>query len=277
MPADPHTLLVWMVPLLALTGLVAGVLAGLLGVGGGIVIVPALYYVFDNLGIEPGLRMHLAVGTSLATIIPTSLRSARAHHQRGAVDVGLLRAWGIPMLVGATAGAWVATLVSAATLTLVFATVAFVVALHMGFSRRQWRLAAAVPRGAIAWPLAGSIGAVSAVMGIGGGSLSVPVLSLCGVPMHRAVGTAAAFGIVISIPAVLAFLVAGHGAVSLPPFSVGYVNLLGLALIVPMTLLAAPLGARLAHAASQPALRRAFATFLALTALRMLRDAVAGA
>lgn len=272
MSADPQALLLWLVPLLAATGLIAGILAGLLGVGGGIVIVPVLYHVFSYLGIDDAVRMHLAVGTSLATIIPTSIRSARAHYARGAVDATLLRAWGPAMLAGAAVGAWGATLADFRVLTAVFAAVALLVALHMGLGRIEWRIADSAPVGIRAWPLAGIIGGISAMMGIGGGTLSVPTLTLLGSPIHRAVGTAAAFGLVISVPAMTGFVWGGLGVAGLPPFSAGYVNLLGFGLIVPMTLLAAPLGARLAHALSQVRLRQAFALFLGVTALRMLSD-----
>jgi uncharacterized membrane protein YfcA len=272
MPADPQSLLLWLLPLLALTGLVAGVLAGLLGVGGGIVVVPVLYYVFGALGIDPAVRMHLAVGTSLATIIPTSLRSARAHYARGAVDPELLRSWAPAMFCGAVIGAGLAALASFRELTAVFGTVALAVSLHMSLGSSDWRIAQAPPAGPRAWPLAGVIGGVSAMMGIGGGTLSVPVLTLLGLPIHRAVGTAAAFGMVISVPAMVGFVAGGWGRQGLPPFSAGYVNLAGFAVIVPMTLLAAPLGARLAHWLSQRRLRQAFALFLGVTALRMLWD-----
>lgn len=274
--SDLPTLLAWLVPLLAVTGFVAGILAGLLGVGGGIVIVPVLYYVFSYLGIDEAVRMHLAVGTSLATIIPTSIRSARAHFQRGAVDGQLLRQWGPAMFAGAVVGAWLATLADFRVLTSVFAGVALVVSLHMAFGRPEWRLAHAPPTGAPAVPLAAVIGTVSAMMGIGGGTLSVPVLSLCGFPIHRAVGTAAAFGMIIAIPAVIGFVIGGIGAPGLPPLSAGYVNVLGFAIIVPMTIVAAPYGARLAHSLSQPRLRQAFALFLGVTAVRMLWDVFVG-
>ncbi len=276
MPADPQSLLIWLAPLLAATGLVAGVLAGLLGIGGGIVIVPVLYFVFSYLGIDPAVRMHLAVGTSLATIVPTSLRSAYAHHAREAVDARLLWAWGPAILAGAGVGAWGATRLDASVLTALFAVVALLVALHMGLGRQEWRLAQAVPHGPTGWAMAALIGGVSAMMGIGGGALSVPVLTLLGLPIHRAVGTAAAFGVVIAVPAVSGFIIGGLSASGLPLLSVGYVNLLGFALIVPMTVLAAPLGARLAHSLKQSHLRRTFALFLGLTALRMLRDVFGG-
>ena len=255
--------------LLFATGAVAGLVAGLLGVGGGIVIVPVLFHVFSQLGIEPAVRMHLAVGTSLATIVVTAWRSARSHRARGAVDDTLLRSWLVPVLVGVLAGSAAARVASGAALTAVFACVALAVALHMAFGRESWRLGEALPGGAGRFALGGGVGFFSLLMGLGGGTLSVPVLTLFGVAIHRAVGTASALGMVIAVPGALAFAANGWTAPDLPPYSLGYVNLLGFALIVPATVLCAPLGARLAHAAPVPILRRLFALFLAATSLRM--------
>lgn len=270
---DPQTLLSWLLPLLAATGLIAGLLAGLLGVGGGIVIVPMLYYVFSYLEIPEAVRMHLAVGTSLATINVTSIRSVLAHHDRGSFDRDIFRDWVPGITAGVLAGTWLATLANFDTLVLVFGFVALLVALHMAFGRRDWHLHRAAPRGLAAWPVTLLIGALSAMMGIGGGTLSVPVLSLCNVPIHRAVGTAAGFGLVIALPATLGFIAGGWHANGLPPGSLGYVSLPGFAVIAIATTLTAPLGARLAHALDPEPLRRAFALFLGLTALRMLADA----
>ena len=255
--------------LLLATGLVAGLAAGLLGVGGGIVIVPVLYHVFTEQGIDPEVRMHLAVGTSLATIVVTAWRSVSSHRRHGAVDEALLRSFVAPVLVGVVLGSLAAPIASGAVLTAIFATVALAVALHMAFGRESWRLAGEVPGGAKRGALGAGIGFFSLLMGLGGGTLGVPTLTLFGVLMHRAVGTAAGLGLVIAIPGALSFAAFGWGAPNRPPFSVGYINVLGFALIVPATLLAAPWGARLAHAAPRAVLRRVFAAFLALTSARM--------
>jgi len=267
-----QSLLLWLVPLLALTGVVGGLLAGLLGVGGGIVIVPVLYHVFGYLEIEAAIRMHLAVGTSLATIIPTSFRSVRAHQKNHAFDAILFRQWAPGIFAGVIIGAWLAALANFAALTSVFAVVALVVAIHMAFGRRDRVIAPAPPGGGGRIALTASIGALSAMMGIGGGTLSVPIMTLFNIPIHRAVGTAAGLGAVIAIPGVIGFTFGGWNVTGLPPFSLGYVNWLGFALIVPATVLAAPLGARLAHALDPRLLRGAFAFFLGMTALRMLWD-----
>lgn len=259
---------------LALTGVVAGVMAGLLGVGGGIVIVPVLYHVFSFLGIDEAIRMHLAVGTSLATIVATSSRSLRAHREKGAVDTELLKQLGLPIIAGVLAGTLMAGVAGGRALMAVFAIVALIVSAHMAFGRESWRIAETFPSGAMRTVIGIAIGWISVLMGIGGGTLGVPILSLYNIPIHRAVGTATGFGLIIAIPGTLGMIVNGWGAPDLPPFSLGYVNLIGFALIVPTTVLAAPWGAGIAHAISRPALRRAFAGFLALTSLRMILDLI---
>ena len=252
------------------TGLLAGVMAGLLGVGGGIVIVPVLYHLFTLLGIDPSVRMHVAVGTSLATIIPTSILSSRAHRARGSLDGALIRRLMPGVVVGVLIGSVASGVLDGAVLTAVFAAVALAVAFHMAFKREGFALADGLPGPAGTALLGGGIGGVSTLMGIGGGTLSVPILNALRVPMHTAVGTGAMLGMVISVPAALAFVVNGLGVPLRPPLSVGYVNLLGMALIVPMTMLTTGWGARLAHRIDARRLRQVFAAFLALTALRML-------
>ena len=174
MTADTLSLLVWLVPLLLLAGALAGMLAGLLGVGGGIVIVPALYHIFGYLDIDDSVRMHLAVGTSLATIIPTGFRSARAHAKRGSFDQELISTWTPAMITGVLLGTWAATLANFSVLTSVFAVVAMIVALYMGIGNPDWRLSNTLPNRFWRQPIAASIGAISAMMGIGGGTMGVP-------------------------------------------------------------------------------------------------------
>jgi uncharacterized membrane protein YfcA len=258
--------------LLVGVGLFGGVLSGLLGVGGGIVIVPALYHVFSYLEIDPAIRMHLAVGTSLATIIPTSIRSVRGHHKRGAVDMALMRQWAVPLFLGVLIGTGLAVFARGRELTLVFATVALLVAVQMTFFRHDWKLRSSVPTGLPgALPPIG-IGAFSAMMGIGGGTLAVPTLSALGVPIHRAVATASGFGLIISVPGTIGFIIAGWGNPLLPPWCLGYVSLLGFIVLVPATLISVPWGVALAHWLKPQPLRWAFAGFLALTSARMYWD-----
>jgi uncharacterized membrane protein YfcA len=250
-------------------GVVAGILAGLLGVGGGIVIVPVLFHIFTGLGIDEGVRMHLAVGTSLATIVPTSIRSLMSHAKRGAVDFELLRLWAPAIFVGVLLGGALAAYSPGETLTLIFAVIALLVAFHMAFGKEEWRIADTMPARWIQSTLGVVLGALSTLMGIGGGTFGVTTMTLFGYPIHGAVATASGFGGMISIPGALTFIASGWGKEVLPSLSVGHVNLIGLALIAPMTVLTAPLGVRIAHSLPRKTLSRAFAFFLGLTSLRM--------
>lgn len=254
---------------LLVTGLVAGVLAGLLGVGGGIVIVPVLYQLFTLLGIDESVRMHVTVGTSLACIIPTSIMSSRAHRKRGSLDLGLLKKLMPSVVIGVLVGSVASGFLSGHVLTAVFAVMALLVATNMAFKREGFSLGEGLP-GPLGTSLIGAaIGGISTLMGIGGGTLSVPILSAFKTPMHTAVGTGAMLGMVISLPGALSFLINGFGVPNLPPGSVGYINLLGVALIVPATMATAWWGASLAHAIDARRLRQVFAVFLTLTSLRM--------
>jgi uncharacterized membrane protein YfcA len=255
---------------MAATGLVSGTLAGLLGVGGGIVIVPVLFNVLPFFGIPDAVQMKLAIGTSLATIIPTSIQSARKHFAKGTMDVGLLRSLAPSIALGVALGTVLAIWLRGDALTAVFATVAVLVAVNMATTGAEWRLRERFPAAAPRHGIGGFIGTVSAMMGIGGGTVGVPILSAFGAPMRAAVATASAFGIIIAIPATAGFVWAGWGNPLLPPLSLGYVNLIGVALIVPTSMLAAPWGVKLAHSIPPLLLKRLFALFLALTSLRMI-------
>ncbi|MGQ9371385.1 sulfite exporter TauE/SafE family protein [Azospirillum sp. A39] len=268
MSFDPLSLSLFALVLL-FAGLCAGVLAGLLGVGGGIVIVPVLFHLLGVIGVEEDVKMHLAVGTSLASIIPTSIVSIRSHLKRDAVDRELLQSWAPWVACGVLLGTVLAGVVRGAVLTGVFAVVALAVALHMAFTSQETRLSDHPPRGVLKGITAAVIGTFSAMMGIGGGTLTVPTLVMCNYPIRRAVGTSAALGLIIAVPGTIGFVVAGLGLPDRPPLSLGYVSLLGLLMIAPVSMLSAPLGARLAHAIDPRNLRRAFAFFLAVTSLRM--------
>jgi uncharacterized membrane protein YfcA len=260
---------------LVLAGAVSGLTAGMLGVGGGIVVVPVLYHVLGLIGIDPGVRMHIAIGTSLATIIPTAFSSVRAHDKKGAVDWVLLRRWLVPMLIGVVIGSVLAGYARGQTLSIVFVCVALPVAFYLAFGSEERRIADHLPEGPVGLTLPALIGGLSTMMGIGGGTIGVPVMTLFGVPIHRAVGTASAFGVIISIPGTIGSIVTGWGAYDLPRYSLGFVNLLGFLLIAPVSYFAAPLGAHIAHSTDRKKLRAIFALFIAVTAARMLYDALA--
>ncbi len=255
---------------LAAVGCVSGFLAGLLGIGGGIVVVPALYFVLSAFGIAREVQPHVAVATSLATIIPTSILSMRTHYAKGAVDTDLLKHWAVWIALGVLAGIVIAASVKGAVLTAIFGIVAAVVAAHMALTPEGTHLIAGLPGAPLLQLMGMGIGGLSTLMGIGGGTLSVPVLSLCNYPTRRAVGTASVIGLIIALPGTLGFIWSGWSATGLPPLSLGYVWLIGFALIVPSSILFAPYGARTAHTINVFWLRKAFALFLGLTALKML-------
>ena len=251
------------------SGLVAGVVAGMLGVGGGIVLVPVLYQALGIIGVDESVRMPIAVGTSLATIIPTSIRSTLSHHQHGAVDWPILQKWALPTVLGVFAGAWLAGQVGGRGLTAVFACGAGLLGLYMLLGRDEWRLGDGVPVDHRRWALGLGNGCLSVMMGIGGGTFGVTVMTLYGATIHRAVATAAGFGLIIAVPGSIGMILNGWSAEGLPPYSLGYVSLIGLSLIVPTTFAAAPWGVALAHRLPRETLRFVFGVFLCLTALRM--------
>lgn len=251
------------------TGAVSGVLAGMLGIGGGIVIVPVLDAALGFLAVDPAIRMHVAVATSLATIIPTSISSSRAHHARRSVDLDLAKRWAAYIFLGALLGTWIAARVHSDALSAIFAVVALLMGIKLMVPTEGRTLSDAVPRGATINLLPTGIGAVSSMMGIGGGTLSVAALTLMNQPVHRAVGTAALFGLVISLPATAGFVAAGWTDPRVPPLSLGYVNAAGFLFIAPTTVLTAPVGAAIAHRLSQRQLSALFGAFLVLMSIRM--------
>ena len=250
-------------------GAVGGILAGLLGIGGGIVIVPAMEVALTWFGVDEAIRMHVAVATSLATIIPTSIASSWAHHLRRSVDLELARRWTAFVLIGALAGTIIASQVHSRFLAALFGLMTLVIAIKMALPLDGRTLARTVPRGPLMTAVPIGIGGISSMMGIGGGTFSVAVLTLCNQPIHRAVGTAALFGLAISLPGTLGFVVAGWDDPRVPPGSLGYVNLIGFALIAPATVLMAPVGAAIAHRLPQRRLSLLFALFLTIVSVRM--------
>ncbi|WP_293574280.1 sulfite exporter TauE/SafE family protein [Phaeobacter sp.] len=263
-----------MAGLLLVTGAVAGVLAGLLGVGGGIVLVPAFFYVFQTLGYGGDQLMQMCLATSLATIIVTSVRSVLSHNKKGAVDWQILRSWGPGIAVGAIVGVTVAASLRSTTLQALFGVLALIIGLYMAFGRAEWRLGQEMPKGARRLVLSPVVGGLSVLMGIGGGSFGVPLMSLFATPIHRAVATAAGFGVIIAVPSVIGFLFFPIDAAARPPFTVGAVNLVAFVVVIAMTLITAPWGVKLAHAMDPKPLKRVFAVFLILVALNMLRKSL---
>ena len=267
------SILIPMILMLMVIGAFAGVLAGLLGVGGGIVLVPALFYAFSGLGYESDALMQICLATSLATIVVTSVRSVLSHNKKGAVRWDILRTWAPGIAIGAVIGMVTVSGLRTASLQAIFGVLAMIVGLYMAFGRPEWRLGAAMPTGVLRAVLSPAMGFLSVLMGIGGGSFGVPLMSLFGMAIHNAVATAAGFGVLIAVPAVIGFLLVDLPA-GAPPFTLGVVSLPAFALIIAMTLITTPYGAKLAHSMDARPLKRVFSVFLILVALNMLRQAL---
>ncbi|MEP9353367.1 sulfite exporter TauE/SafE family protein [Xanthobacter sp. KR7-65] len=252
-------------------GVLTGLLAGLFGVGGGGVIVPVLYEVFGILGVDDSVRMQLCVGTSLAIIIPTAMASYRTHMRRGAVLPGVLASWRIPAIVGILVGSAIAALVSGWVLQLAFVLIVSLLAIKSLVGRNDIRIADHLPSGPVMRFYGLFIGLASSLVGISGGGISTNILLLYGVPIHAAVATSAGIGVVIPIPGVIGFAIAGWSHLAeLPPLSLGFVSVIGFLCIAPVATLVAPTGARLAHRMSRRHLEIGFGVFLLLVGGRFL-------
>jgi uncharacterized membrane protein YfcA len=256
-------------------GIVTGLMAGMFGIGGGAVIVPVLYEIFRVLGVPDDVRMQLCVGTSLAIIVPTNIRSYVAHRAKGAVDHQVVKAWVLPALAGIAIGSVAAAYAPPAVFRLAFVVIAAVIAFKLLFGRDGWRIADDFP----SQPAMGSFGLIiglsSSLMGISGGSVANMIQTLYGRTMHQAVATSAALGVPISIAGTIGYALAGLPRQSqMPPFSIGFVSLIGLVVMAPVSTLVAPYGARLAHALPHRTLEIAFAIFLLVACARFVATLV---
>lgn len=258
---------------LGAAGLFAGLVAGLFGIGGGVVIVPTLFFLLTQMGYGE-TAMHVAVSTSLATIVVTSIQSASAHHKHGAVDWHIIRTWAPWIMVGSIGGMLVAGYMSKQVMLGVFGTILILFAAQFYFGRPSWKLAEEMPGGAARAGLGGFAGALSAIMGIGGGTIGVTLMTVCGTSIHRAVGTASGWGVAVGLPGAIAAVIVGWGREGLPPFSAGFVNLPAFVLIALATMVMAPVGAALAHKLDAVRLRKLFGILLAIVAVRMVWQAV---
>ncbi len=267
--ADPSALAALAGSLL-LAGAAIGFLAGLFGVGGGAISVPVFYEIFVSLGYPADVAMPIAVGTSLAMIVPTSISSARGHHKRGTLDPDILRAWAIPILLGVVLGSVIARFASAGVFQAIFICVATIIAAKFLTGGNGWHWSDALP-GPLGMGVSGvGIGLVSAIMGIGGGAVSGIFLTMHGVPIHRAVSTSAGVGALIAIPGTIGYVLAGLGRTDLPPGTLGFVSFVAFALTTPTSLLTTGFGVALAHRLSRRALELAFGGFLVVVAVRFL-------
>lgn len=261
---------------MGLTGILSGIAAGLLGIGGGAVIVPALANSLMLMGYSGDVVQHVAVGTSLAIIIPTGMASARAHHKRGSLDMGVLTLWVPLIVVGTFIGGLMAGLFSGNVLRIVFAVLAFIIAANIIFSF-QTKLMGHLKASSVAHRVSAFVvGYLSALMGTGGGALTVPTLVAFGRSMHSAVGTSAAIGVAIALSGTAGFLISGWNAEGRPPASLGFINLPALVLVGVLAANFAPAGAALAHRMDQKTLKYVFAAFLVAVGLNMLWKVVLG-
>jgi uncharacterized protein len=256
-------------------GVATGLLAGLFGVGGGAIIVPVIYGVFGLMNVPEELRMPLSVGTSLAVIIPTSIQSFRTHHAKGAVDMDLLKLWALPVILGVIIGSVIAGYAPPSLFKIVFIGVATLTAAKLFFGSEKWKLGDTLPSGTPMRFYGGLIGILSSLMGIGGGQLANVFMTVYGTPIHRAIATSSGLGVLISIPGAIGFMIAGWPKMAvLPPLSIGFVSLIGVALIAPTSTFFAPYGARLAHRLPKRQLEIGFGIFLVLVCLRFLWSVV---
>ncbi len=260
----------------AASGFITGILAGLFGVGGGGIIVPLLFEVFRILNVPDAVRMQLCIGTSLAIIVPTTLRSYRAHNAQGLVLNDVMRRWALPSMAGVAVGAAVAAVAPPAIFKATFVLIAYVIAMKMLIGGERWVLARELPGRLTMTGYGFIIGLASSLMGIAGGSLVTMVLTLYGKPVHNAVATGAGLGVPITLVGTIGYVLAGLPVRALlPPLSLGFVSLIGVLLIAPLSSWIAPFGARLAHRMPKRGLEIAFGVFLLMVAARFLESLVA--
>ena len=252
----------------ALSGVISGLLAGIFGIGGGAVLVPVFYQFLTILGVDESVRMHVAVGSSLAIILPTSLRSFAAHRARGAVDMALLRSFLIPVPAGVVVASLIAASVTSEQLRAIFAGIVLLLGLRLLFNRESWVLGSEIPGNPSRAMVGFVLGLLSTLMGIGGGILNNTFMTLYGRSIHQAVATSAGVGVLIAIPGTVGYIWAGWGDPALPVASTGYVNWIAVALIIPVTLLIAPLGVRIAHWLKRRHLEIGFGLFCLLVSAR---------
>ncbi|MDA0822338.1 MAG: sulfite exporter TauE/SafE family protein [Proteobacteria bacterium] len=254
----------------AVSGACVGILAGMLGIGGGLVLVPVLFELMRRLGVDEGTAVLTAVGTSLASVVATGLRSALSHRRRGSLDRSLVLAWAPAIVAGSLVGAEFATRIDPSSLIRAFAIVTVFLALNMAFGRSSWRLGEQPPSRPWRYAGGGTVGFIAALLGLGVAGLGVPLMTLFNAPARHAVAAAALLGALAALPACIRFAIAGWDLPVLAPWSLGYVNLLGFVLIAPVAILLTPVGVAWSHRVSQTILKRIFAGFLTINAVRML-------
>ena len=261
----------WLALAVVIAGVITGLLAGMFGIGGGAVIVPVLYEVFQLLAVPDAVRMQLCLGTSIAIILPTTVRSYLTHREKGLVLPRVIRLWALPAVIGVTCGAVIAAFAPPAVFKIAFVVIAGSIATKFLFAGARWNIGTELPGPVPMTAYGFGIGLAGSLMGVSGGSLSNIVLTLYGRPIHQAVATSAGLGVPITVVGTLGYMLAGlpHEAL-LPPLSLGFVSLIGVAVMAPVSSFAAPYGARLAHRLSRRTLEIAFSCFLLLVSSRFL-------
>ncbi len=252
-------------------GVITGILAGLFGIGGGTIIVPILYEVFRFLEVPEDVRLQLCIGTSLAIVVPTTVRSYLSHRSKAAGTRNIVAIWAIPAVVGVAIGSLLAAIAPTEFFKIAFVVIALGLATKMLFGRERWRIATELPGRAAMRAYGFVLGLLSSLMGIGGGAIVTTILTLYGRTIHEAVAISAGVGVPVSIAGTIGYALAGLPyEAAMPRFTVGYVSLIGFVLIAPISTLFAPLGAKLAHALPKRYLEIAFGLFLIAVAIRFL-------
>ena len=267
-----------------LVGALSGFLAGIFGIGGGAVLVPVFYECFRLVGVPLEVRMPLCIGTSLAIIIPTSIASFRAHYKRGAVDMAIIKLWWVPVMLGVVAGSLIARFAPERLFKIVFVCVAWSAAIRLFLARDNWKFGDVMPTGPLMRVYGFFIGLLSTLMGVGGGLFANLLMTFYGRPIHQAVATSSALAVLISIPGAIGYVYAGWPAAArFPdvtalqlPFALGYVSLIGALVVMPTTLITAPLGVRVAHALSKRQLEVAFGCYLFIVGGRFVISLLSG-
>lgn len=258
---------------LILSASVAGFMAGLLGVGGGIIMVPALYYAFTVLGFDIATRMHLSVGTSLAIIIPTSIISTKTHMEHDAVDIKIVKQFGVFILIGVIAGGFLAVNLKTSELVLFFSLFTFLIGIFFIFIREKLVENPKKIFDTVKNISAITIGFISIPLGIGGGSLMVPLMRAFGYDIRKSIGTAAAIGFLIAVTGTITMIAGGKIVDNInTPFSIGYINLLGFIVFVPLTMIMARLGAKTVYKINKSLLSKIFGLFLILVSIRSFAE-----
>lgn len=259
------------IAMLILAGAVSGIFAGLLGVGGGAIMVPVLYEFFGLMGVDDSVRTHLAIGTSLCVIIPTSIRSFLSHKNRGAVDMNILKIWFFPIIIGSLIGAITMFYLSGVKLRLIFGIFTFLIGIKLFLNFDKFKLGNDIPSKIIMVGYGLSIGFISKLMGIGGGIIGNTILTLYNRPLHQAIATCSGLGFIIAVPGVIGDMIAGWPKMDILPIgSVGYVSIIGACLLIPSSVFCAPLGVKIAHALPKRYLEIAFSIFLFSVSFRFL-------